>query len=77
MSESPQPSCPNCKSCNIIPLMGTLPGFAPYDTADATRLPMAECVPEEVETQWECADCGHKWSTAGKQPAEEQPSHHA
>lgn len=57
------PICPNCKSCTVVPLIGPMPGFQPYDTADVGRLPAAQCVTsQEVDAQWECTDCGHKWS---------------
>jgi DNA-directed RNA polymerase subunit RPC12/RpoP len=58
-----QARCPNCGSCQVIPLLGTLPGaWQPYDTADVGRIPAAQCEETEMEGDWECEECGHKWS---------------
>jgi hypothetical protein len=49
-------------------LLSALPGFPPYDTVDLGRLPVAQCVGNEdkIETEWQCADCGHKWGEVGE-----------
>jgi hypothetical protein len=59
-----QPLCPSCKSCEVIPLLSVLPGTPPWDTADIGRLPVAQCVElegDEVDTRWECKECGNQW----------------
>lgn len=63
MAKNPEPHCPNCHSCQILPLLSTMPGYAPYDTADQGRIPMAECreMEGDLETQWQCSDCGEEW----------------
>jgi hypothetical protein len=69
MSADLEPRCPNCKSCAVVPFLGAMPGFQPYDTVDIGRLPAAQCVAtKDVVIQWECSDCGHKWS-GGEEPA--------
>ncbi|MEN6303346.1 MAG: hypothetical protein ABFD96_11510 [Armatimonadia bacterium] len=64
MKKNPEPHCPGCKSCEVIPLLSALPGFAPYDTADLGRLPFGQCTQADadvMETVWECEECGHRW----------------
>lgn len=71
MEKNPEPSCPGCHSCYVIPLLSTLPGFAPYDSADQGRLPVGQCAESEteLETQWKCEDCGEKWKENTLVPA--------
>lgn len=62
-----KPRCPNCKSCEVIPLLGVLPGFQPYQTADVGRIPAAQCLEAEDEAprDWHCEDCGTDWTEEG------------
>ena len=63
-----QALCPNCKSCEVIPLLGTLPGFTAYDSSNPAHLPVAQCAETEeaVAPDWRCRNCGHEWSEAGE-----------
>lgn len=73
MPRKSRQKCPRCQSCEVIPLLGALPGFAPYDTADVGRIPAAECAgmeaEVEAETEWECESCGEHWQEKQKLPA--------
>jgi len=62
-----KPRCPNCQSCEVIPLLGMLPGAPPYAT-EAGRLPVGQCVETDdaAPRDWRCEDCGHQWGEAGQ-----------
>jgi hypothetical protein len=64
--------CPNCKSCNVMPLVGALPGFTPWDSINPIRIPVAVC-DEGGETagEWRCEDCGAEWGSGGEAEAGE------
>lgn len=69
MTREPEtkPLCPNCKSCEIVPLMGELPGSPPY-THTVARPPVAQCAEDQVEETaggWRCKNCGHEWTEEG------------
>jgi len=61
--------CPKCQSCDVMPLLGLLPGGPPYAASSADRPPVAQCVENEGEAgenEWRCKDCGHEWDEAGE-----------
>ena len=60
--------CPHCKSWIVIPLVGALPGFTPWDTFNPSRMPVGVCedVGEGVANEWRCADCGEAWTEEGE-----------
>jgi hypothetical protein len=71
-----QRACPTCKSCDVVPLIGALPGFQSYDTVDLQRIPTAECEEREQAeepTGWRCENCGHEWPEEESTPAAANP----
>jgi hypothetical protein len=67
--------CPGCKSCDILPLIGGLPGFQAYDMMDRARIPVAECSGSEEgdPKAWRCQDCGREWQEQETEAATANP----
>lgn len=72
MTSERQRRCPKCRSCTVAPFLSVMPGVQPYDTVDAGRMSTGACIQsDEMETQWECSDCGARWDGEEEEETEQ------
>lgn len=65
MVEKAKKTCPECQSCEIVPVVAPLVGFEVYDAEALQKMPVAECVESGEEGRyWECKNCGYRWGGA-------------
>lgn len=61
MSKDIRPSCPNCDSTSVIPVMYGLPDKKLMKMHENGKIHHHGCVLSENMPEWHCKACGHEW----------------
>jgi len=61
-----KPTCPQCQSKKVIPIIYGMPTEETFNEADAGKFVLGGCCINEESPEWHCTDCLCEFSTVLK-----------